>query len=33
MENKYINNPNPDDNYNGPSHDELKRIEKELEDY
>ena len=33
MENKYFNNPNPDDIYDGPSDDDLKRIEEELDEY
>ena len=32
MENKYLNNPE-DDFSDGPSDDELKRIEKELKKY
>ena len=33
MENKYHNNPNPDTIFDGPSDEELKRIEDELEKY
>ena len=33
MENIYLNNPGPDDIYDGPTDDELKRIEDELEKY
>ena len=33
MENIYLNNPNPDDCFDGPTDEELKRIEKELEKY
>ena len=33
MENIYLNNPEPDDIYDGPTDDELKRIEDELEKY
>ena len=33
MENIYLNNPEPDDIYNGPSDEDLKRIEEELEKY
>ena len=33
MENIYLNNPEPDDMYNGPTDEELKRIEEELEKY
>ena len=33
MENIYLNNPEPDDIYDGPSDEELKRIEEELEEY
>ena len=33
MENINLNNPNPDDLYDGPSDDDLKRIEEELDEY
>ena len=33
MENIYINNLEPDDIYSGPTDDELKRIEEELDKY
>ena len=33
MKNIYLNNPEPDDYYDGPSDDELKRIEREIEKY
>ena len=33
MENIYLNNPESDDIYNGPSDEDLKRIEEELEKY
>ena len=33
MENKYLNYPEPDNIYDGPSDEELKRIEEELEQY
>ena len=33
MENTYFNNPNPDDVYDDPSDDDLKRIEEELDEY
>ena len=33
MEHTYSNLPNPDDFIEGPSDDELKRIEEELEQY
>ena len=33
MENIYLNNPEPDDMYDGPTDEELKRIEEELEKY
>ena len=33
MEIIYLNNPAPDDIYDGPSDEELKRIEEELEKY
>ena len=33
MENIYLNNPMPDNNNNGPTDEELKRIEEELEKY
>ena len=33
MENIYHNNPEPDDIYDGPTDDELKKIEDELEKY
>ena len=34
MNNKYFEDyPIPDDNYSGPSDDELKRIEEEIEKY
>tara|TARA_B100000315_G_C14414990_1_gene512817 strand:- start:241 stop:348 length:108 start_codon:yes stop_codon:yes gene_type:complete len=33
MENTYFNNPNPDDIYDGPSDDDLKRIEEEFDEY
>ncbi len=33
MENIYLNNPEPDNFYDGPSDEELKRIEEELEKY
>ena len=33
MENIYLNTPKPDDFYDGPSDDDLKRIEDELEQY
>ena len=33
MENIYLNNPRPDDMYDGPTDDELKKIEDELEQY
>ena len=33
MKTKYNNILNPDDLYNGPSDEELKRIEEELEKY
>ena len=33
MENSYHSNPEPDNIYDDPSDDELKRIEEELEKY
>ena len=33
MENIYLNYPEPDAIYDGPSDEELKRIEEELEKY
>ena len=33
MKNVYLSNPEPDNIYDGPSDDELKRIEEELEKY
>ena len=33
MENIYLNNPNAGDIYDGPTDEELKRIEDELEKY
>jgi len=33
MENTYINLPNPEDFIDGPSDEELKRIEEEIEKY
>jgi len=33
MKNIYINNPEPDNIYDGPSDEELKRIEEEFEQY
>ena len=33
MDNIYLNNPQPDDIYEGPSDEDLKRIEEELEQY
>ena len=33
MENIDLNNPEPDDIYNGPTDEELQRIEKELDKY
>ena len=33
MENTYLNNPLADDIYDGPTDEELKRIEEELEKY
>ena len=33
MENIYLNNPEPDNIYDGPSDEELKRIEEELDKY
>ena len=33
METVYNNYPNPDDIYDGPSDEELKRIEEELDKY
>ena len=33
MENIYLINTEPDDIYNGPTDEELKRIEEELEKY
>ena len=33
MENISLNNPEPDDMYDGPTDEELKRIEEELEKY
>ena len=33
MKNIYLNNPNPDDFFDGPSDEELKRIEEELDKY
>jgi len=33
MKNIYLNNPEPDNIYDGPSDDELKRIEEELDNY
>ena len=33
MENIYFKSPSPDDLYDGPSDDELKRIEDEIERY
>ena len=33
MESKYIKNLEPDDVYDGPTDEELQRIEKELEKY
>ena len=33
MENIYLNNPEPNEIYDGPTDEELKRIEEELEKY
>ena len=33
MENTYLNNPEPDDIFDGPTDEELKRIEEEIEKY
>ena len=33
MEKIYLNNPEPDEIYEGPTDEELKRIEEELEKY
>ena len=33
MENIYLNNPQADDIYDGPTDEELKKIEDELEKY
>ena len=33
MEKTYLNNPNPDDIYEGPSDDDLEQIEQEIEKY
>ena len=33
MENTYLNNPEPDDIIDGPTDEELKRIEEEIEKY
>ena len=33
MENIYLNNPAPDDFIEGPTDEELKRIEEELDKY
>ena len=33
MNNTYLNNPNPDNLYDGPSDDDLKRIEEEFDEY
>ena len=33
MEKIYLNNPETDDIYDGPTDDELKRIEEELEKF
>ena len=33
MEKIYLNNPETDDIYDGPTDDELKRIEEELDRY
>ena len=33
MENIYLNNTNPDDFIDGPTDEELKRIEEELDKY
>ena len=33
MKNIYLNNPEPGNNYDGPSDEELKKIEDELEEY
>ena len=33
MENIYLNYPEPDSIYDGPSDEELKRIEEEIEKY
>ena len=33
MENTYLNNPGQNDIFDGPTDEELKRIEKELEEY
>ena len=33
MENIYLNNSEPDNIYDGPTDEELKRIEEELEKY
>ena len=33
MDNIYINKPNPDDFIDGPTDEELKRIEEELDQY
>ena len=33
MDNIYLNNPQPDDIYEGPSDEDLKRIEEELDKY
>ena len=33
MKNIYLNNPEPDNIYDGPSDEELKRIEDDLQKY
>ena len=33
MNNVYLNSPEPDNLYDGPSDDELKRIEEELSNF
>ena len=33
MKNIYLNNPEPDNIYNGPTDEELRKIEEELEKY
>jgi len=33
MKNIYLNNPEPNDIYDGPSDEDLKRIEEEFEQY